>query len=93
MRPFRRAVLAVCDGLSRKPDAAVFGDQGRHLGHVLASTSPIPNLAAWAWATSRPRFTARSLVLRCLRKMAEGRGDTATGTLGMTGLISGFPVP
>jgi phosphopentomutase len=96
MRPFRRAIVVVCDGLGvgEAPDAAAFGDQGSDtLGHVLASRDvKIPNLAGLGLGNLTPTFAgARHPRPRgAFGKMAERSAgkDTATGHWEMTGLVT-----
>jgi phosphopentomutase len=96
LRPFRRAVVIVCDGLGvgAAPDAAAFGDVGSDtLGHVLASRDVrIPNLWALGIGNLTPTFAgARNpSPIGAFGKMAEQSAgkDTATGHWEMTGLLT-----
>jgi phosphopentomutase len=99
MRPFRRAVVVVCDGLGvgAAPDAAAFGDETSDtLGHVLASRDvAIPNLRELGLGNLTPTFDgARHPSPRgAWGKMAERSAgkDTATGHWEMAGLITERP--
>src|SRR5512134_210857 len=99
MRPFRRAVVVVCDGLGvgEAPDAAAFGDQGSDtLGHVLASREVrIPHLSALGLGNLTPTFhgARNPRPEGAYGKMAERSAgkDTATGHWEMTGLVTERP--
>ena len=94
-RPFRRAIVVVCDGLGvgEAPDAAAFGDQGSDtLGHVLASRAvAIPNLTALGLGNLTPTFggARRRDTDGAFGKMAERSAgkDTATGHWEMAGVV------
>jgi phosphopentomutase len=98
-RPFRRALVIVCDGLGvgEAPDAAAFGDVGSDtLGHVLASADVrIPNLTALGLGNLTPGFAGARNPRPdgAFGKMAERSAgkDTATGHWEMAGLITTQP--
>jgi len=98
-RPFRRALVIVCDGLGvgEAPDAAAFGDEGSDtLGHVLASADVrIPNLTALGLGNLTPGFAGARNPRPdgAFGKMAERSAgkDTATGHWEMAGLITTQP--
>jgi phosphopentomutase len=99
MKPFRRAIVVVCDGLGvgAAPDAAAFGDEGSDtLGHVLAAREVrIPNLTALGLGNLPPSYTGARNPRPdgAFGKMAElsAGKDTATGHWEMAGLVT--PVP
>ena len=96
MRPFRRAVVVVCDGLGvgAAPDAAIFGDSHADtLGHVISlGRAKIPNLARLGLGnlpptTSLARESAPSAAFGRLAEKSAGK-DTATGHWEMMGLVT-----
>jgi phosphopentomutase len=99
MRPFRRAVVVVCDGLGvgEAPDAASFGDQGSDtLGHVLASRHVrSPHLTALGLGNLTPTYEGARNPRPdgAFGKMAEKSAgkDTATGHWEMAGLVTERP--
>jgi phosphopentomutase len=96
MKPFRRAIVVVCDGLGvgEAPDAAAYGDLGSDtLGHVLSARSvQIPNLTALGIGNLPPTFAgARNpSATGAFGKMAElsAGKDTAAGHWEMAGLVT-----
>jgi phosphopentomutase len=98
-RPFRRAIVVVCDGLGvgEAPDAAAFGDEGSDtLGHVLASRRvEIPNLRALGLGNLPPSYDGarHPRPEGAWGKMAEKSAgkDTATGHWEMMGLVTPRP--
>ena len=96
MKPFRRAIVIVCDGLGvgAAPDAQAYGDVGSDtLGHVLASRKVrIDNLVRLGLGNLTPTTDAyrNPTPEGAFGKMAERSAgkDTATGHWEMAGLIT-----
>ena len=102
MRPFRRAIIIVCDGLGvgEAPDAAAFGDAGQRHSRPragLAGRAASRNLKALGLGNLTPTYAGARNPRPdgAFGKMAEKSAgkDTATGHWEMAGLVTDDAVP